>query len=59
MSAAWLVVLTIVGLWLFGVTWLTIADGMMRRRYESNMQMRRWDETVQALRRMADEEGDA
>ena len=38
---------------------LGFADAMLRRRHEENLAMRDWQETVEAMRRMADREGDA
>ena len=35
------------------------ADAMLRRRHDDMLEMRRWQETVEAMRRMADQEGDA
>ena len=35
------------------------ADAMLRRRHDEMLEMRRWQETVQAMRRMTDQEGDA
>ena len=38
---------------------LGFADAMLRRRHDDMLEVRRWQETVQAMRRMADQEGDA
>ena len=38
---------------------LGFADAMMRRRHDEMMAMRDWQETVEAMRRIADREGDA
>ena len=38
---------------------LGFADAMLRRRHDDMLELRRWQETVEAMRRMADQEGDA
>ena len=38
---------------------LGFADAMLSRRHEEKLAMRDWQETVEAMRRMADREGDA
>ena len=44
------------GVWLM---WLGWADLSAQRRHRNMIEVRRWKETVQAMRRIADEEGDA
>lgn len=38
---------------------LGFADAMLRRQHDDMLELRRWQETVEAMRRMADREGDA
>jgi hypothetical protein len=59
MSAAWFVVLLILAIWGVGVTALTVADWMVRRRYSEQLEVRDWREKVDAMRRLTDEEGNA
>jgi hypothetical protein len=59
MSAAWFVIAAIFAVWGFGLTMVMIADWMVRRRYETSLETRAWDEKVDAMRRLQDREGDA
>jgi purine-cytosine permease-like protein len=59
MSAAWFVVLLILAIWGVGVTALTIADWLVRRRYSEQLEVRDWTEKVNAMKRLQDREGDA
>jgi purine-cytosine permease-like protein len=59
MSAAWFVVLLILAIWGVGVTALTVADWLVRRRYSEQLEVRDWREKVDAMRRLTDEEGNA
>lgn len=54
-----LTTIIVVVLWLlFGWGLLIgMADAMLRRRDADLLEMRRWQETVDAMRRMADREG--
>ena len=38
---------------------IAFADAMIRRQHEQHLSARDWQETVEAMRRMADQEGDA
>jgi hypothetical protein len=59
MSAAWFVIFAIFAVWGFGLTMVMIADWMVRRRYETSLETRAWEEKVDAMRRLQDREGDA
>jgi uncharacterized membrane protein len=59
MNAAWLVLIAIVVLWAVVVTMLQIADWIVQRKYVERLQTRDWEEKVQAMRRMQDQEGEA
>jgi purine-cytosine permease-like protein len=59
MSAAWFVIFAIFGLWGFGLTMVMIADWMVRRRSETSLETRAWEDKVDAMRRLQDREGDA
>jgi hypothetical protein len=59
MSAAWFVIAAIFGLWGFGLTMVLMADWMVKRRYETSLETRAWEEKVDAMRRLKDREGDA
>ncbi len=59
MSPAWLVVALILALWALSVLSMTIADELLKRRHEANLQTRDWTEKVDAMRRMVDEDGAA
>ncbi len=59
MSPAWLVVAFILALWALSVLTMTIADELLKRRHQANLQTRDWTEKVEAMRRLQDEEGSA
>ena len=57
-----------VSYWIMGIVMFSVlgwglllgfTDALLRRRHHDLLAMREWDETVQAMRRMADREGDA
>ena len=50
--------IALTGLFGWGMV-LGFADAMMRRRYQDLLEIRDWTEKVEAMRRMADREGDA
>ena len=58
MNAAWTVVLLIFVIWGFGLMTVSIADWMVRRRYSEQLEIRDWQEKVQAMRRMAQKDSD-
>ena len=58
MNAAWTVVLLIFAIWGFGLMTVSIADWMVRRRYSEQLEIRDWQEKVQAMRRMAQKDSD-
>ena len=58
MNAAWTVVLLIFVIWGFGLMTVSIADWMVRRRYSEELEIRDWQEKVNAMRRLADREAD-
>ena len=47
------------GSWGLVLIWLGWMDASARKRDREMLEVRRWQETVQAMRRMADREGDA
>ena len=59
--SSWVVVfLLIAGSWLLLFMTLGFADAMMTSRHVSELlEVRQWHETVQAMRRMAAEEGES
>jgi hypothetical protein len=59
MNAATLVWVGIAGLWLVLSLIIAYQDHRDRRARESRMQVRDWEHKVAAMRRMADQEGDA
>ena len=59
MSPAWLVVALILALWALSVLTMTIADELLKRRHQANLQTRDWQEKVDAMRRLQDREGEA
>jgi purine-cytosine permease-like protein len=59
MSAAWFVIFAIFAVWGFGLTMVMIADWMVRRRFETSLETRDWEDKVDAMRRLQDREGDA
>jgi len=59
MSPAWLVVALILALWGLSVLTMTIADQLLKRRHQANLQTRDWQEKVEAMRRLQDEDGAA
>ena len=59
MNAAWTVVLLIVVIWGFGLMTVSISDWMVRRRYSEQLQIRDWQEKVDAMKRLQDQEGNA
>jgi len=59
MNAAWLVVLLIFAVWLVALITLTIADELAKRRHDVTLNVRDWQDKVNAMRRLQDEEGSA
>ena len=53
-----IVTIALAGLLGWGIV-LGFAEAMLRRRHDDMLELRRWQETVEAMRRMADQEGDA
>ena len=53
-----IVTIAIAGLLGWGIV-LGFADAMLMRRHDDMLELRRWQETVEAMRRMADQEGDS
>ena len=53
-----IVTIALAGLLGWGIVF-GFADAMLRRRHDDMLELRRWQETVEAMRRMADREGDA
>jgi hypothetical protein len=59
MNALWLIVIAIFATWgLLGLIILGI-DARESRRHRELLEVRDWQKKVQAMRRMADQEGDA
>jgi hypothetical protein len=59
MNAVWLVILTIFALWGFLSFLVILTDHLVKLRYDQGLEMRDWDEKVQAMRRLHEmEEGD-
>jgi len=59
MNAVWVVIFAIFALWGVAALMVGIADWMVKRSYEISLETRAWEEKVQAMRRMLDQEGDA
>jgi len=59
MNAAWTVVLLIFVIWGFGLMTVSIADWMVRRQDSEQLQIRDWQEKVDAMKRLQDQEGNA
>ena len=56
MNSAWTVVLLIFVIWGFGLMTVSIADSMVRRRYSEHLEIRDWQEKVDAMKRLQDQE---
>jgi hypothetical protein len=59
MSRAWLVVALIFAFWTLSFLTMAIADELLKRRHQANLQTGDWTEKVEAMRRMQDEDGAA
>ena len=59
MNAALTVVLLIFVIWGFGLMTVRIADWMVRRQDSEQLQIRDWQEKVDAMKRLQDQEGNA
>ena len=59
MNAVWLVILFIFAVWGLAVLTLVIADALVKRRHQDNLETRDWTEKVDAMRRLHEMEGDA
>ena len=59
MSAVWVVIFAIFTVWGILALMVTIADWMVKRSYEISLETRAWEEKVEAMRRLQDEEGSA
>jgi hypothetical protein len=59
MNAAWFVVFLIVGLWSVLAGFVMAADSWTRARRREQLEAEAWAETVAAMRRMYDRDGDA
>jgi hypothetical protein len=46
-------------IWGFGLMTVSIADSMVRRRYSEQLEIRDWQEKVDAMKRLQDQEGNA
>ena len=47
------------GLWVLIGLFFMVTDDVVRRQHRSSLEMRAWQEKVDAMRRMYDEEGQA
>ena len=59
MNAVWVVIFAIFTVWGILALMVTIADWMVKRSYEISLETRAWEEKVEAMRRMVDEDGAA
>jgi hypothetical protein len=59
MNAVWLVILIIFALWGFLSFLVILTDHLVKRQYDQGLEMRDWDEKVQAMMRLQDQEGEA
>jgi hypothetical protein len=59
MNAVWLVILIIFAFWGFLTFLVILTDHLVNRRYDQGLEMRDWNEKVQAMMRLQDQEGDA
>jgi hypothetical protein len=59
MSTLGWVLVWVAGGWALWALTLGFADAMLRREHRDALAMRDWKETVEAMRRMADREGNA
>jgi 4-amino-4-deoxy-L-arabinose transferase-like glycosyltransferase len=51
-------ILVMFGSWLFVFALIGFADSLARRRVDAMLEMRDWEETMRAMHRMYEEEGD-
>lgn len=54
----WFIILIVVG-WAGLFITIGFADAMLRKRHDENLELRQFHEQIDAMRRMADREGDA
>ena len=59
MSVIQWVLLLVVASWALGLMTLGFAEAMLRKRDRENLEMRAFQEKIEAMRRMADREGNA
>ena len=59
MNAVLVVIFAIFTVWGILALMVTIADWMVKRSYEISLETRAWEEKVEAMRRMVDEDGAA
>jgi hypothetical protein len=59
MNAVWLVILTIFAFWGFLSFLVILTDHLVKRRYDQGLEMRDWDEKVQAMMRLQDQDREA
>jgi Flp pilus assembly protein TadB len=59
MNAVWLVIIAIFALWGVAAAAVGWIDAKKRRRHQHMLQTRDWQEKVEAMRRMHDQDGAA
>jgi hypothetical protein len=59
MNAVWLVIVAICLIWFVGMMAVLWVDSREKTRHRMNLELRDWQEKVDAMRRMVDREGDA
>ncbi len=59
MSTFWIVTFALLAVWSVGAGIHTVVESHMVSRHRTQLEVRDWQEKVQAMRRLQDEEGDA